>query len=197
MLKCLFIRRKLYDYLENSLSDIDRIKVKKHLDVCNNCQDNLSQLRSIIALAAKKKAPQPDNEFWNNFKIDLDRKLNEKLVPPINIERRLRYHLRPVFVYAGALIFILAIGVGSYVYKRPHGTLIRVAENEDLINEILTLDDLEGSDLELNDNADLEIDLEEINLSYQFPRQAGKILAEGFCLRYNPLYENHNAKRNA
>lgn len=168
MLKCLFIRRKLYDYLENSLSDIDRIKVKKHLDVCNNCQDGLSQLKSIIVLAAEKKAPQPDNEFWHNFRIDLDRKLNERFVPPINIERKLRYHLRPVFAYAGALVFILVIGIGSYVYKRPYTALIRIAQEEDLVEEILTLDDLKGGDLGLNDDANLEMDLEEINLSYQF-----------------------------
>ncbi len=175
MLKCLFIRRKLYDYLENSLSDLDRIKVKKHLDVCNNCQNSLSQLKSIIALAAEKKTPQPDNEFWHNFRVDLDRKLNERLVPPIKIERKLRYSLRPVFAYVGALIFILVIGIGSYVYKRPYANLTRIAQDEDLINEILTLDDLEGSGLELDD-ANLEMDLEEINLSYQFnPIQKRKL----------------------
>jgi hypothetical protein len=168
MLKCLFLRRKLYDYLENSLSDIDRIKVKKHLDVCNNCQDSLSQLKIIIALAAEKKAPQPDNEFWHNFRVDLDRKLNERLVPPINIERKLSYRLRPLFAYVGALIFILVIGIGSYVYKKPFANLTRIAQDKDLIDEILTLYDLEGSDLELNDNGNLEMDLEEIILSYKF-----------------------------
>ncbi len=176
MLKCLFIRKKLYDYLDNSLSDIDRIKVKKHLDVCNNCQDSLSQFKSIIALAAEKKTPHPDNEFWHNFRVDLDIKLNERLVVPINIERKLRYHLRPVFAYVGALIFILVIGIGSYVYKRPYANLTRIAQEDDLVEEILTLDDLEGGDLELNDNGNLETDLEEINLSYQFnPIQKGGV----------------------
>lgn len=174
MLKCLFIKRKLYDYLDNSLSDIDRIKVKAHLDVCSNCRERLSQIRSIIDLAANKCVPEPDNEFWHNFRIDLDRKLNEKLIPPIRIEHKLRYHLRPVFAYVGALIFILVIGIGNYVYKRPYANLTRIAQDEDLINEISTLDDLEGGDLELNDNGNLEMDLEEINLSYQFnPMQGG------------------------
>jgi hypothetical protein len=165
MWKCLFIKRKLYDYLENSLSEIERIKVEKHLKTCNRCQDNLSQLKVVIDLAAKKKTPQPDSDFWHDFRIDLDRKINERLVPPIKAEYKLRYLPKPVFVYVSILIFILVIGLGSYFYKNLNSNFIRIAQQDkNLIEEILTLDELEDNTLELNDNADLEMDLEEIIL---------------------------------
>ncbi len=160
MLKCLFIKRKLYDYLENSLTDIERIKVKDHLNVCSNCKDRLAQLKNIIALAAEKKAPEPDSEFWHNFKIDLDRRLNEELVPLANLEPKLSYRLRPVFAYVSALIFILVI-VNSNLYKRPHQDLTRIAQEEDLVEEILSLDELDEI-LSLNED---ELLLEEADLS--------------------------------
>lgn len=162
MLKCLFIKRKLYDYLENNLSDIDMVKVHSHLDVCHKCNQSLSQIKSILDLASQKKTPEPTEEFWRNFKIDLDRKLNAGLVPPINLERRLSYRFRPVFVCATVLIFILLMG--NYLYKNIPSNLRYAQENEDVVEETELLDEI-GKAEDLNDNEDTYLD--EIDLFYQ------------------------------
>lgn len=162
MLRCLFIRHKLYDYLENSLSELDKIKVENHLGICNNCKERLGQIRSILDLASQRKSPQPNSEFWHNFKLELDRRLNENLIPPITFERRLVYRLRPAFAYIFILIFFLTIG--NYLYKRPFSRLPNIAQDEDLIDETLTLDELEeGLESEHNEDAYTE----ELDLFYQ------------------------------
>lgn len=162
MLKCLFVKRKLYDDLENNLSNIDKIRVKNHLDVCSNCRDRLLKIKVIIDLAYQKQIPKPNTDFWHNFQIDLDRRLNERLIPPITIKQRLTHHLRPAFAYVAILIFVLVIS--SYFYKISHLTSFRIAENEELIDEIVTLDEID-QDLQLNHDEDAY--LEEINLLYQ------------------------------
>lgn len=162
MLKCLFIKRKLYDYLENCLSDLDMAKVESHLKSCNKCEQSLSRIKNILDLASGKQTPQPNAEFWHNFKIDLDRKLNERLVPKIKLERRLSYRLRPVFAYATILIFILL--AGNYFYKNIPSPLRYAEENADLVEETELLDEIDEL-TDLNHNEDAYLD--EINLLYQ------------------------------
>lgn len=162
MLKCLLLRRKFYDYLDNNLSELNKIKLKRHLEVCNNCSQKLSQLKSILDLAAKKEPPKPNQEFWHNFKIDLDRKLNQRLIPPLVFERRLTYRLRPVLTYALALVLILVIG--SYFYKNYSSFISLAQEDEALVDDIFLLDEI-GEAPNLNRDEDAYIN--EINLFFQ------------------------------
>lgn len=146
MLKCLFMKRKLYDYLEDSLSGIDKIKVKRHLDSCSRCNQSLSQMKNIIALASEEKSCKPNAEFWHNFQVELDRKLNEKLVPPLKTQTALTYRLRPLFAYAAILLFILA--TGSFFYKKPHHLAFRqIARDEELADEWEALEEVTESEL--------------------------------------------------
>lgn len=159
MFSCIFIKRKLYAYLDNALSEIEKIKVKKHLDICLSCQEKLSQMADIIDLAKNRKIPQPSEDFWHNFKIELDRKLNTRLVPEFSFQRNLNYHLRPVFVYASVLVFILAMSL--YLYYKP---TYLTRSDLDLINEVNLLEEV-TSDASLNHSEDMYI--EELNLLYQ------------------------------
>ncbi len=99
MLKCLFIRKRLYDYFDDSLSGKNKAMVKSHLDICSGCRQRLKEIESIVGLAAEKKAPEPGEGFWHNFRVDLDRRLNQELVSPIIIKGGLKYHLKPAFAY--------------------------------------------------------------------------------------------------
>lgn len=162
MLKCLLLKRKLYDYLENCLSDLDMGKVEGHLKTCNKCRQSLSRIKNILDLASQNQTPQPNVEFWHNFKIDLDRKLNARLVPEIKLERRLSYRLRPVFAYATILIFMLF--AGGYFYKNSPSALRYTEENTDLVDDTELLDEL---DEEANLNHSEDAYLDEINLLYQ------------------------------
>lgn len=162
MLKCLFIRRKLYGYFDNALSEMDRIKVKSHLDVCDECRHRLSQIKNIIDLATQKKIPQPNAEFWHNLKVDLDRRLNEILVPPIRIGHKPSYRLRPAFAYIATLILILV--VGNYFYKNLLSIPGHLTQDEELIEEIVTLQEIDEA---LQLNYDENAYIEELNLLFQ------------------------------
>jgi len=145
MLKCLFVRRKLYDYLDNGLSDIQKIDVRKHLDVCGGCRDRLGQLKRIIDMASRKKTPHPSDEFWNSFMNGLDRRLNESLVTPVAVREKMRHRLMPAFSFAAVLIFFLALG--GYFYGKNNLTSFR--QDKYLIEEIMALEET-GEEIELN-----------------------------------------------
>jgi len=137
MLKCLFIKRKLYDYSDNTLSDIDTIKVKRHLEICSGCRVRLEEIKNVINLASAKEPPRPSEDFWRNFNIDLNRKLDRRAARPIRIELGFRYRLRPVFAYAMIIIFF--IGIGGYFFKKGHNSL---GQNRYLVEEVMALEDI-------------------------------------------------------
>ena len=160
MLKCLFLRRRLYDYFDDSLSEVDKIKVKEHIDACGDCRSRLSQMQNIIDLSSQKITPKPNDELWHNFKIDLDRSLNEALVKPVRLEHKRIYLSRPAFVYISALMFIFL--VGSYFSQSRRFPVTRIAQEDALVEDILSLDELdEASYVNELDDADL---LEEVIL---------------------------------
>lgn len=154
MLKCFLMRKKIYEYLDNSLSDVDTIRVKKHLETCGECREKFERMKSIIALAAEKKAPVPDNEFWHKFQVDLDSKLNEKLVLPAAVKRRPAFRYRPAVAYVSTLLFVFVLGIS--LYRKPSVTF-RIDQDEDLVNGVVELYDLdENQALNHNDESDME-----------------------------------------
>lgn len=160
MLKCIIMKRKLYDYLENNLSEIEGLKVKKHLDVCQNCRMRSNQIKTVLDYASAKNTPQPNKEFWHDFKTDLDRKLNAALLRPLTLKPKPKFLLRPAFAYAMVLTFFLA-AIGS-LYKFHPSPLLQLAQNdEELVSQAADLDELtETSEL----NHDEDAYLEEIDL---------------------------------
>ena len=160
MLKCILMKRKLYDYADDGLPETAKLKVKNHLDACHNCRERLSQIKAILDFSGPKNIPQPKEEFWHNFKIDLDRKLNDTLVGPFTFKPLPRFWLKPALAYAVLSVFFLAIAAS--LYKFPHPAALRLAQNDDeLIEEAIALDEL-GEALELDHDEDAY--LEEVDL---------------------------------
>lgn len=147
MLKCIFIKRKLYDYFSNSLSEIDKIKVKDHLELCNNCKEALSQIENIIGLTVQKETPRPNDEFWHNFEVGLNERLGKPIPATVSVKRRLSYHLKPAFAYVAVIIFMLVIG--GYFYKDRHPPLVHTGQDKYLVDEILALEDV-GEEIDLD-----------------------------------------------
>lgn len=160
MLKCIRFKRKLYDYLEDSLSQADRLKVKGHLDACPGCREKAAQIKAILECASAKNIPQPDKEFWQDFKVELDKKLNDELVGHLTLKPRPVFLLRPAFAYAAVLIFFL-ITIGS-LYKFRFPAPLQFAQNDDelideLTEEAVTLEELgESAVLDQDEDAYLE-----------------------------------------
>lgn len=163
MFKCLFMKRKLYDYLNNGLSDVDKIKVESHIEICVVCRERLGQIRDIIELAAQRRAPEPSEEFWHNFKTDLDRRLNQRLVSPFDPKRKSSYFSKPVLAYALVLLFFVAIG--SLLYKNYSSFRLSMIRDDVLVNEVVALEELGQSPVS---NHDKDTYMDDINLLYQF-----------------------------
>ncbi len=154
MLKCFFLSKKIYEYLDNSLSDPDSIRVKNHLVVCGKCRNKFERMNSIIAVASGKKTPVPDSEFWHKFQIDLDAKLNEKLVRPSAVKRGPAFRFRPAVAYVSTLLFVFVLGIS--LYRKP-SVSFRIEQDEDLVNGVVELYELdENPALNHNDESDLD-----------------------------------------
>jgi hypothetical protein len=148
------MRRKLYEHLDNSLPDRDTLAVKGHLEICDKCRVKFEQMKSIVGAAGEKKAPVPNEEFWHNFNIDLDRKLNEKLVRPPVVQHAAIFRVRPAFAYISALLFVCVIAGSFY---RKSSIVVYSQQDEDLVDGIVELDELgQTSGLDHNEDAYLE-----------------------------------------
>lgn len=157
------MKRKLYDYIDDSLVQADKLKVQKHLEACPGCRERLDQIKIILNRAHSKNTPLADKEFWHDFKTGLDKKLNDKLVGSLALRRRPVFSLKPAFAYIAVAIFFIAV-FGS-LYKFNLSAPLRLAQSEDeLVDETIDLDELEGQ-AALNHNEDAY--LEEIDLLFE------------------------------
>lgn len=107
MISCFFVRRKLYEYIDESLSEEARVKVADHLDRCPRCRRQVQGIRSVLSMAAAHKAPVPSEDFWKRFRAELDDKLNRKLVPDAQ-SAALRMRLRPALALAAVCLLVLS-----------------------------------------------------------------------------------------
>jgi len=154
MFECLFVKRKLYDYIDNSLSEEEKIRVKAHLDVCLDCQGKIKQMESLIRQSQRKNIPQPSDDFWHNFKTELDQKLNQKLVPEFNLKTRFSYRLKPAFAFSLASVIIVVITMYFYLHSRP---VFLAKEDTDLIEEMNFWEEIAPGSL-LNGNEEVIIE---------------------------------------
>lgn len=153
MLGCILRRRKLYEYLDNSLSEIERLKVGKHLNNCPPCRKKLNQMQSLIDLVKNKKTPEPSEDFWHKFRVELDANLNSRLVAPFNFKPQLNWRLRPALAISLASVIILT---GIYLFS--HGRPLLLADADaDLVEEIDLLEEL-SPDSSFTLNEDIELD---------------------------------------
>lgn len=165
MFKCILIRRKLYDYLDDSLSERERASVKEHLKSCSVCRKRLEQMGVLLNLAKSRKTPQPKQDFWHNFKIELDRKLNSRLVPPFDFRPNLSYRLKPVLVLTLVSVIILVTGLSMYFYSKP----IHLAQSDSSIVDEIDL--LEELDTEISLNHDENAYMDELDLLYELNQE--------------------------
>lgn len=137
MFDCIFIKKKLYDYQDNSLSDRERFKVKAHLERCTDCSGILQGMRNVVRTAEDKTIPMPSEDFWRHFKIGLDEKLNERLVKPTGFSFAAQYRLKPVLI--PSLVALVLVFSSFWYFNR--GKLVNRVEMA-LVNEIALWEEL-------------------------------------------------------
>ena len=114
------ICRMTKENLENLLLDREKVpvKVRKHVEDCAECSQELAALESTMLALDAWEAPERSPFFESRMAARLR---TERDAPPAGFFERLRarllyssnMHLRPVA--AGALALLLLIGGGTYV----------------------------------------------------------------------------------
>ena len=158
MLKCIWLRKKLYDYVDNALNENERVKLANHLESCADCRHRAEDIRGILGVAQSMNTPQPSEEFWHNFQSELDHKLNDQLVPSREERLAVSRKLRPAlaFTMLSMLILVFTFGVFTRTAKLP-----RLAqEDKALIEEISSLDDSDQEQLFDDTQSLIEMPLE-------------------------------------
>lgn len=167
---CFRVRKRLYDYAEGSLSQNENLKIKGHLERCSSCRREYQKISVVLGSVSRKKAPEMDEGFWNEFQAKLDEKLSASLKKPkpvaeFELGSRPRLSLKPAF--ALAVVLILLIGIASYISKiPPFGTDLRLARaDREIVDELILCEELEQvPSFLLNDETYFE---EEIELLYK------------------------------
>lgn len=139
MIKCIFMRKKLYELLDDSLSEQEEINIKKHLDSCHACRVKFVSMQEIIKMAENKNIPHPSEDFWHKFKVELDDKLNEQLVTPFQMKPSLRSILRPAIVVPLASVFILILSLSLYLQNK---TIYISSSDQELVEEAALIEEL-------------------------------------------------------
>lgn len=162
MLKCLLLRRKLYGHAQGLLADAEAKRVQQHVESCTSCRQRFRQVQSIIEAARGKRMPKLKGQLWHEFQIELDRKLNARLVPEFQFKRGLRLNLKPAFSYTLVLILLLVSGI--YFYNRQQAQLAMFLEEDYIVNEVAFLE-IVGNSQEVA-NGDIEALIEEVEFLY-------------------------------
>ena len=159
MLECFLLKRKLYDCLDNSLSEMDRMRIKKHLDVCPRCQERLTQLKVILDYASSKHIPSPNNQFWYTFNAGLARRLDTIVSESGTMTQKPKVYRKPALVNAVLCVFFLAIGIFLFKFSHPTGMPLGRQVNV-LVEEFTSSDEFsEASELNHEDDYLEEMDL--------------------------------------
>lgn len=112
-MKCKEIESKLPEYLENSLSEVTTSEIKKHLENCKNCQQELTELTSFLSILENDKMEIPSGNLKLNFDKILAQEIakNETKVIPLKSKTDWRTFIK---VAASILIVFSAFLLGKY-----------------------------------------------------------------------------------
>jgi hypothetical protein len=144
MFGCIFLKRKLYDYLEDDLPEAEAAKLKKHVQACPTCQKRMLEISRLLAMAKTKNMPEVSDDFWHDFSIKLDERLNAQLVPELKTKALAKYRPQPVFAFASVMIVFLLASALFYFLHRP---VFFSSSEKSLLNDAAVLEELSGEPL--------------------------------------------------
>jgi len=122
------VLRELSGYLDNQLSDKQKLKVERHLQGCQLCSQELSKLRLISQKLKAWQAPELGPFFEDAVKKEIAHQGLEK--GEVKMKKKTLAILVPSGVLAGILVFAF---LGSLYIQR--GVVGRLRSGEDKIGE--------------------------------------------------------------
>ncbi len=112
MFRC-HVRKELSGYLDNQLSDKQKLKIDKHLQECVLCSKELSSLKVLSEKLKNWHAPGLDTDFDNSVRNEIVRRELDK--GAVKMKKNTLFILIPSSVLAALLMFAF---VGNLYVKR-------------------------------------------------------------------------------
>lgn len=137
-MKCRKVKKRLVDYIENELKDLEKKAIDDHLKICNKCSAELNGLKETIGLTKRVKVPRLSERFWVNFLPHVRERIEARE------ERRFSFKLVPVFAVSLSILFV--IGIFYLRNREPNIETVEVTESaiiENLVNEEIEEDAIE------------------------------------------------------
>ncbi len=129
MKKCKYFQQLLVEDFYNEINSQDKSKLDKHLETCEDCKSQLAQIQSTLNGMNQYNRSQPSEEFWDNYWINLESKLEQK---PSWIDKLIsRIQFKPSWIYgiatAGAFL-IIGIFIGKSFFTPPQSDTFATTE---------------------------------------------------------------------
>ncbi|MGI5838945.1 MAG: DUF4349 domain-containing protein [bacterium] len=127
-MECKAAQELMSDYLDDELSEEERIRLDEHLRACSRCADELAELRTVVSLCRSLPAVEPPAVFREQLYRRLAAEIGPEKKSLWQIFRdwaRRGTYRSVAAVFASAIIFIFSLnGVVALRYDNP---LLRLA----------------------------------------------------------------------
>jgi anti-sigma factor RsiW len=114
-------------YLDDELDSVDRAALETHLEECEECRENLQQIRGVVGWAGTYAGSEPKRDSWPEILGDIRKSQNA--VIDLQSERDMRRPRRGLgmvqLIAAG--ISLLVVGSGSWWVARSTAPKDRIA----------------------------------------------------------------------
>ncbi|MCM8764975.1 MAG: zf-HC2 domain-containing protein [Candidatus Omnitrophica bacterium] len=113
-MKCEEIKKKIIEFVDGGLSDVERIDIEKHLEECHRCRKEIESVKTIFSSAKQIKTPEYDEAFWNaRYNIIFEK------AQRINHQRSLVRRMKLGFGLIGIFLMIFASKAYYHKYRPP------------------------------------------------------------------------------
>jgi hypothetical protein len=122
MKECKYFQQLIIEDFYNEIETQEKSKLTDHLKSCDNCKTRSLQIQSTLQNMNRYERPEPPVEFWNNYWLNLESKLEQK----ISVKQKLNklfsgFHINPSWIYgiaSAAAFLIIGIFIGR-IYFTP------------------------------------------------------------------------------
>jgi hypothetical protein len=124
MKECKYFQQLMVDDFYSEIEPNQKSELNKHLDSCDRCKRQSAQIHSTLDGMNQYKREEPSEEFWDNYWINLESKLDRK--PSFNEKLNkiiVGFQIKQSWIYgvATAVAFlVIGIFLGKYYFTPQH-----------------------------------------------------------------------------
>jgi len=166
MFKCLFLKRKLFDYATGFLETEKSQSIEKHIEQCSKCQKYVKDVQVITSTASSDDKPFFGEVFWRKFDERLELRLSDEQGVSAT-DRPWYFKLKPARVFMPRFAFASAIAVCLIllILATPLKNYFKNISEDELYEMAMIMEDT--GELGLNHDEDAYIEEYLIQLEFE------------------------------